>query len=103
LNYTSVISGKDNDISTRDSQIADKNAQIQTLKDQKNQLQTWLERNNSIANLATSTIWVDSTASIQASYESVWNFTANYAGYISVQVTGDQSTTGNIYTCMHVT
>jgi len=91
LNYTSIISGKDNDISTRDSQI-------QTLTNQKNQLQTWLQGNNSIANLTTSTIWVDSkTVSIQTSYQSVWNSTANYAGYISVQVTGSPSTTSNFY------
>jgi len=91
LNYTSIISGKDNDISTRDSQI-------QTLTNQKNQLQTWLQGNNSIANLTASTIWVDSkTVSVQTSSENVWNFTANYAGYISVQVTGNPSTTGNFY------
>jgi hypothetical protein len=106
LNYTSIISGKDNDISTRDSQI-------QTLTNQKNQLQTWLEGNktllnqtqtwlqgnNSIANLAMSKIWVNSkNVSIQAN--NAWNstpFTANYAGYISVQVTGNPSTTGNFY------
>lgn len=91
LDYASIISGKNNDISTRDSQI-------QTLTNQKNQLQAWLEANNSMANLATSTVWVDSkTVSIHASYESVWNFTSNYAGYISVQATGNPSTTSNFY------
>jgi TolA-binding protein len=37
-NYTSIISGKDNVIATKDSQI-------QTLTNQKNQLQTWLDGN----------------------------------------------------------
>lgn len=103
LNYTSIISGKDNDISTKDSQI-------QTLTNQKNQTQiwlegnktllnqtqTWLQGNNSIANLTKSTIWADSNVSVQASSEITKNYTANYAGYISVQV-GNLSTTGNFY------
>jgi polyhydroxyalkanoate synthesis regulator phasin len=37
-NYTSIISGEDNTIATKDSQI-------QTLTSQKNQLQTWLDGN----------------------------------------------------------
>jgi hypothetical protein len=91
LDYTSIISGKDNGISTRDSQI-------QTLTNQKNRTQTWLQGNNSIVNLTMSAIWVASeNVSIQAGSESVWNFTANYAGYISVQVAGNPPTTGNFY------
>jgi cell division protein FtsL len=98
LHYTSIISGKDNDILTRDSQIADKNAQIQTLTDQKNQLQTWLQENNSVANFEASSIWVNlKTVSVQASSETIWNFTANYAGYISIQVASSPPTTGNFY------
>jgi len=40
-NYTSIISGKDNTIATKDSQI-------QTLTSQKNQLQTWLDGNKTL-------------------------------------------------------
>jgi chaperonin cofactor prefoldin len=42
-NYTSIISGKDNTIVSKDSQI-------QTLTSQKNQLQTWLEGNETLLN-----------------------------------------------------
>jgi chaperonin cofactor prefoldin len=41
VNYTSIISGKDNSIVTKDSQI-------QTLTSQKNQLQTWLDGNKTL-------------------------------------------------------
>jgi hypothetical protein len=40
-NYTSIISGKDNIIASKDSQI-------QTLTNQKNQLQTWLDENKTL-------------------------------------------------------
>jgi chaperonin cofactor prefoldin len=40
-NYTSIISGKDNSMVTKDSQI-------QTLTSQKNQLQTWLDGNKTL-------------------------------------------------------
>jgi len=42
-NYTSIINGKDNTITTKDSQI-------QTLTNQKNQLQTWLDGNKTLLN-----------------------------------------------------
>jgi len=42
-NYTSIINGKDNTITTKDSQI-------QTLTSQKNQLQTWLDGNKTLLN-----------------------------------------------------
>jgi predicted PurR-regulated permease PerM len=98
LNYTSIIGGKDSQTQTLTNQKNQLQTWLQGNKTLLNQTQTWLQGNNSIANLTTSTIWVASkNVSIQASSESVWNFTANYAGYISVQVTGNPSTTGNFY------
>ena len=49
-NYTSIISGKDNNIVTKDSQI-------QTLTNQKNQLQTWLDGNKTLLNQTQT--WLD--------------------------------------------
>jgi len=44
-NYTSIISVKDNTISSLNSQVSSKDSQIQTLTSQNNQLQTWLNGN----------------------------------------------------------
>jgi len=49
-NYTSIISGKDNSIGTKDSQM-------QTLTSQKNQLQTWLDGNGTLLNQTQT--WLD--------------------------------------------
>jgi chaperonin cofactor prefoldin len=49
-NYTSIISEKDNSIVTKDSQI-------QTLTSQKNQLQTWLDGNETL--LSQTQTWLD--------------------------------------------
>jgi len=49
-NYTSIINGKDNTITTKDSQI-------QTLTNQKNQLQTWLDGNVTLLNQTQT--WLD--------------------------------------------
>jgi chaperonin cofactor prefoldin len=50
VNYTSIISGKDNSIVTKDSQI-------QALTSQKNQLQTWLDGNETL--LSQTQTWLD--------------------------------------------
>jgi len=49
-NYTSIMNGKDNTITTKDSQI-------QTLTSQKNQLQTWLDGNETLLNQTQT--WLD--------------------------------------------
>jgi len=113
-NYTSKISGKDNTITTNNSQIL-------ALTNQLNQLQAWLAENktllrqqiqqlqntitnlqsqindlNDIVNLAKSTVWVDSqTVSQPANSYAYWRFSAIYAGYVSVYV--QTSTTTNTY------
>jgi uncharacterized phage infection (PIP) family protein YhgE len=55
-NYTSIISVKDNTISSLNSHVSSQGSQIQTLTSQKDQLQTWLNGNvtslnSQIANL----------------------------------------------------
>jgi predicted PurR-regulated permease PerM len=51
---------------------------------------------NDIVNLAKSTTWIDHhTISQPASSYTYWTFSANYAGYVSVQV--HSSTTDNTY------
>jgi Flp pilus assembly protein TadG len=90
LNYTSIINGKNSSISSLNSQISN-------LTSQKNQLETWLQGNNSIANLATSKLWANSNISIPGNGENVSNYKANYAGYVSVQVTGNAPTICCLY------
>jgi len=103
-----IIIGKDNTIATKDSLI-------QILTSQKNQLQAWLDGNETlidylnaqinslnsqitnlqnqvnditdIANLAKSMIWVnDQTVSQPAYSYTYWTCSASYAGYVSVWV-----------------
>jgi predicted PurR-regulated permease PerM len=89
LVYSSMINEKDNKISVLNQQLTNKDIDIHSLNSQVAYL-------TSIANLTKSTIWVGSkTIIIQAGSEAVWNATANYAGYVSVQVYS--STTGNTY------
>jgi predicted PurR-regulated permease PerM len=85
LLYSSMINDKD-------SKISDLNQQITSLSSHGANL-TILQ---AIVNLAASITWVNSkTVSIQAGYETVWNATAKYAGYVSVQVYS--STTSDTY------
>jgi predicted PurR-regulated permease PerM len=81
------------------SMINDKDRKISELEEQITALTTRVANLTifqAIANLARSITWVDSkTVSIQAGYETVWNATATYAGYVSVDVYS--STTSNIY------
>jgi predicted PurR-regulated permease PerM len=74
-NYTSIIKGKDDTIASLQNQMSDL---------------------NSIINLQKSTVWVnDQTVSQPASSYTYWTVSADYAGYISVQV--QTSTTTNTY------
>jgi predicted PurR-regulated permease PerM len=74
-NYTSIIKGKDDTIASLQNQVSDL---------------------NSIINLEKSTVWVnDQTVSQPASSYTYWTVSADYAGYISVQV--QTSTTTNTY------
>jgi predicted PurR-regulated permease PerM len=74
-NYTSIIKGKDDTIASLQNQVGDL---------------------NSIINLEKSTVWVnDQTVSQPASSYTYWTVSADYAGYISVQV--QTSTTTNTY------
>jgi cell division protein FtsL len=92
LVYSSMINDKDSKILELNQNITGKDSIISSL----NSLVANLTIFQAIANLARSTIWVNSkTVSIQAGYETVWNATATYAGYISVQVYS--STTSNTY------
>jgi len=61
-NYTSIISGKDNTIATRDSQM-------QTLTNQKNQLQTWLSGNETLVNQTET--WLDENKTL-LSWTQTW-------------------------------
>jgi predicted PurR-regulated permease PerM len=82
--YTSIISGKDGTIASLNSQIDLLNSQM--------------ANSNDIVNLAKSTVWVNSqTISQSASSYTYWTpaFSANDAGYVSVNV--QSSTTTNTY------
>jgi len=100
-NYTSIISGKDNTVTAKDSQIADKDdtisslnsqiasqdSQISSLNSQASSLQNQVNDLNAIANLAKSTVWVnDETVSQPAGSYSYWIRSASYAGYVVVVV-----------------
>ncbi|MGQ9642140.1 MAG: hypothetical protein ACUVUF_08530 [Candidatus Bathycorpusculaceae bacterium] len=117
INYTSIISGKDNIIASLNSQITDKDntiaslnsriANLQTqITDKDNtiaslnsriaNLQTQVNELNSIIDLEKSTVWVyDQTISQPVSSYTYWTFSASYAGYIVVTV--HTSTTDKTY------
>jgi cell division protein FtsL len=111
-NYTSIINGKDDTITTKNSQIADKDntisslnsqvsskdSQISSLTTQNTNLQNQVTDLTNNVNLAKSTVWVNSqTISQTASSYTYWSpaFSASYAGYVSVNV--QTSTTTNTY------
>jgi cell division protein FtsL len=95
-NYTSIITSKDNTISSLNSQIATKDSQISSLNSQITNLQNQVNDLNSIMNLEKSTVWVDDqTVSQPAGSYTYWTFSAGYAGYVSVWV--QTSTTDNTY------
>lgn len=80
LFYSSTINNKD-------SQITELNQQITTNASEHSTLSSQLTDLTGIVNLAKSVTWVDSkTVTIQANYAVAWNATANYAGYVSVEV-----------------
>jgi hypothetical protein len=88
VSYSSMhsqIEDKDFQISSLNSQIADKDSQIQNLTSQKNELQD-------IVNLDKSIIWVNGTVSQPARQDTVWTFTADYAGYVIVRFQSSNDT-----------
>jgi len=103
VNYTSIISGKDNTIATKDSQITDKdntisslNSQITSKDSQISSLQSQVNDLTDITNLAKSTVWASNDAVNQPAGSYVhWTRSASYAGYVSVIV--QTSTTTNTY------
>ena len=95
-NYTSKISGKDNTITTNNSQIRALTTKLNQLQNTITNLQSQINDLNDIVNLAKSTVWVDSqTVSQPANSYVYWRFSAIYAGYVSVYV--QTSTTTNTY------
>jgi hypothetical protein len=82
VNYTSIIGGKDNTITSLSSQISSLQSQVNDLVD--------------ITSLAKSTVWVSNEAVNQpsGSYD-YWARSASYAGYVWVNV--QTSTTTNTY------
>jgi hypothetical protein len=79
-NYTSIISGKDNAITSKEGTISSLNSQVANLTD--------------IANLDKSKVWVNHhEISHEAGYETYWTFSAIYAGYVSVDINEDNTTT----------
>ena len=122
--YTSIINGKDSTITTITNQNNQLNTWLSGNKTLLSQTQTWLSGNetlynnyvndhsytneqyqnlqtqianeNSIISLSNSTTWVnDQTVSQTAEGYSYWQFSAGYAGYVSVSV--QSSTTSNTY------
>ncbi len=103
VNYTSIISGKDNTIASKDSEIANKNSQIadkdntiSSLNSQISSLQSQVNDLNNTVNLAKFTVWASNEAVNQPAGSYVhWTRSASYAGYVSVNV--QTSTTTNTY------
>jgi uncharacterized coiled-coil protein SlyX len=108
--YTSIISGKDNTISSLNSQIttknntisslnsqiADKDSQIASKDSQISNLQNQVYELNDTLNLAKSTVWVSNEAVNQPAGSYVyWTRSPSYAGYVAVNV--QTSTTTNTY------
>jgi len=95
-NYTSIISSKDDTISSLNLQITSKDSQISSLNSQIANLQNQVNDLNSVINLEKSTVWVDDqTVSQPAGSYTYWTVSASYAGYVSVWV--QTSTTDNTY------
>jgi len=81
-NYTSIISGKDDTITSLNSQIVSLTIQVSDLND--------------TVNFHKSAFWVmDHTISQSVHSYTYWTFSASYAGYVSVVVLS--STTTNTY------
>jgi chaperonin cofactor prefoldin len=80
-NYTSIISGKDNTIVSKDSQI-------QTLTSQKNQLQTWLEGNETLLN-ETQT-WLNGNRTLLSQTQTWLNANLTLIDTLNTQITNLQ-------------
>jgi predicted PurR-regulated permease PerM len=90
-----VMSDKDSKISALNEQITSRDVIISSLNTRVANLTIY----EVIANLDGSATWVDSeTVRVEAGYETVWNATANYAGYVSVEISS--STIANAYVRM---
>jgi uncharacterized coiled-coil protein SlyX len=100
-NYTSIISGKDNTIASKDSEISFKNFQIASLNTQItdkdntiSSLQSQVADLTDITNLDKSKVWVNHhEISHEAGYYTYWTFSASYAGYVTVDIHDDNTTT----------
>ena len=82
------------------SQLASANAQVSSLNSQVNTLQGQVTNLTAIADMAASTIWVNNVSLNQlANANSSWNFPANYAGevFVNVTITQPYSSTTSIY------
>lgn len=92
MNYTSVIRGKDDFIEGEESDIANKSAQISQLNYQVDNL-------TGIINLSKSKVWVNhETITHEAGYLTYWTFSASYAGYVSVRIDDDNTTSTYVRT-----
>jgi uncharacterized phage infection (PIP) family protein YhgE len=80
--YTSIISGKDNTITTRDSQM-------QTLTNQKNQLQTWLDGNKTLLNQTQA--WLDGNETLVIQTQTWLNGNLTLIDTLNTQITNLQS------------
>lgn len=106
LVYSSIIKDKDDKISALNQQITSKDYDVHSLNSQVADL-------TSIVNLGKSTIWVENeTVTLQGNNQSsefiAWNFSANYAGYVSVHVSSNatisnsNASVGVSHTYVHV-
>jgi hypothetical protein len=87
-NYTSIIDGKDNTITSLNTQIAIKDSQLTSLQNQVDNL-------TDITKMLKHTIWVDHyTISQPANSYTSWRPDVLYAGYVEVHV---ESTTNETY------
>jgi hypothetical protein len=90
--YSSIINGKSNTISSLNAQLTDRDSQISSLNNDKtslqnqvSDLQTQASNLTNILNLGESTVWLNTRNLSQTagSYTSL-NFTVRYAGYITI-------------------
>jgi len=80
-NYTSIINNKDSTIQTKESQI-------QTLTNQKNQLQTWLDGNETLLNQTQ--IWLDGNKTLLTQTQTWLNGNLTLINTLNTQITNLQ-------------
>ena len=95
-NYTSIINNKDIIYQDYVSTHSHTNSEYDSYVANHHHTDGEYNNLNDIVNLAKSTTWIDDhTISQPASSYTYWTFSANYIGYVSVQV--HSSTTDNTY------